>query len=252
MNEIKQGDCLELMKDLPNNSVDMILCDLPYGVLNKLNPSAKWDSQIDLDLLWVQYLRIIKNNGVIVLTSQGLFSSKLMVKQNKIWRYNLIWKKGEKVTGFLNANRMPMRNHEDILIFYKNKPVYNPQFSYDGKPSHKKGKKGINNETNNCYGNFNVYETRNYGNRKFPKSVINIEKEHPPIHPTQKPVALFEYLIKTYTNEGDLVLDNCVGSGTTNIACLNTNRRCIGMEMDEKYFEIATKRLEEAKEKCEH
>ena len=234
-------DCLEGMKLIADKSIDMILCDLPYGVLNK--PKNKWDSVIPFEDLWKQYNRIIKDNGAIVLFGQGMFTADLMKSNEKMWRYNLIWKKADRISGFLNANRQPMRNHEDIIVFYKKQPTYNPQFTYGHTPSHKKGKIGIQNETNNCYGEFEVFETRDYGDRKFPKSVIEFDREHPPVHPTQKPVALCEWLIKTYTNENELVLDNCMGSGSTAIACVNTNRQYIGFELDKHYFDIATKRI---------
>lgn len=245
LNKIHKGDCLELMKEIPDNSVDMILCDLPYGVLNKGNINAKWDSIIPLDILWKNYTRILKNKGIIILTSQGMFTAELMMSNKEMWRYNLIWKKGERTSGFLNSKRMPLRNHEDICIFYKNLPTYNPQMQ-KGFPNHKRGHGG---GKNRCYGEFDSKKVSNiYTDDKYPKSVINIEKEHDKfLHPTQKPVALFEYLIKTYSNEGDLILDNCAGSGTTGVACINTKRNYILIEKDEKYFEIAEKRLSEVK-----
>jgi len=172
-----------------------------------------------------------------------MFTAKCMLSNEKLWRYNLIWKKAGRTSGFLNANRMPMRNHEDIMVFYYKQPTYNPQFTYGHEPSHKKGKKGILNETNNCYGEFEVFETRDYGDRKFPKSILEFDREHPPIHPTQKPVALCEWLIKTYTNEGELVLDNCIGSGTTGIACINTKRHFIGIDNNLEYATIARNRI---------
>jgi len=245
-NKIYNMDCLEGMKLIADKSIDMILCDLPYGVLNK--PKNKWDSVIPFEDLWKQYNRIIKDNGAIVLFGQGMFTADLMKSNEKMWRYNLIWKKADRISGFLNANRQPMRNHEDIIVFYKKQPTYNPQFTYGHTPSHKKGKIGIQNETNNCYGEFEVFETRDYGDRKFPKSVIEFDREHPPVHPTQKPVALCEWLIKTYTNENELVLDNCMGSGSTAIACVNTNRQYIGFELDKHYFDIATERIENHKQ----
>ena len=241
MNYIKQGDCIELMKLIADKSVDMILCDLPYGVTKN-----KWDSVIPLESLWEQYKRIIKDRGVIVLTAQDKFSAKLMLSNEKLHRYNLVWDK-QLTSGFLNANRMPLRVHEDILIFYKKLPTYNPQ-KVLGSKNHSKG--NMNTDINNNYGKYGKVDNLDkLGDMKHPKSIISFQKPHPSkaLHPTQKPVALFEYLIKTYTNEGDLVLDNCVGSGTTNIACFNTNRRCIGMEMNEEYFKVAKKRLEKAK-----
>lgn len=254
--ELWHGDCLELMNDIPTGSVDMILTDLPYGVLNKNNKGSRWDSAIPFDELWEQYNRVIKDNGAIVLFGSGMFTANLMKSNEKMWRYNLIWKKGERTSGFLNAHRQPMRNHEDIIIFYKKQPTYNPQFATGFKPTHKRGKKsgelGIGAETNNCYGSFNVIENRDYGDKRFPKSVLNFEREHPPIHNTQKPVALCEWLIKTYTNEGEIILDSCAGSMTTGIAALNTNRKVVCIEKDDGIFEVGRNRvLEYLKEKIE-
>lgn len=233
------GNCLELMGDIADNSIDMILCDLPYGVTQ-----AKWDTVIPFDLLWEQYERVIKDNGAIVLFAQGLFTSNLMQSNSKLWRYNLIWNKG-LTSGFLNANRMPMRSHEDICVFYKNLPTYNPIMT-KGKPSHSKGKMlGTNNR---LYGKHKQVEQRENSEMKHPKSIINIQTLHPSrkIHPSQKPVALLEYLIKTYTNENDTVLDNTMGSGSTGVACVNLNRKFIGIELDENYFNIAKGRMEES------
>ena len=239
-----QGDCLELMKDIPDGSVDMILCDLPYGVLNKSNQNAKWDSVIPFEDLWKEYLRIIKDNGAIVLFGSGMFTANLMISNSKLWRYNLVWKKGDRTSGFLNAKKMPLRNHEDICVFYKNLPVYNPQMEKcePHKRNHSKGNM-LNPQANNCYGNFVEVPTI-ISDEKYPKSVINIQPEHKEFyHPTQKPVELFEWLIKTYTNEGEIVLDNCMGSGTTAIACINTNRNYIGFELSEEYCKIAEERI---------
>ena len=250
INKVYQGDCLQVMKDISDKSIDMILCDLPYGVLNKNNPHAKWDSVISFDLLWEQYERIIKDNGAIVLTAQGMFSANLMKSNEKLWRYNLIWKKSNRVSGFLNANRQPMRNHEDILIFSKGQTIYNPQMTI-GEKNHKKGGAGNSNEKqarNGCYGGFKSTPTVET-NEKYPISIIDVDKEHPQkYHPTQKPVALFEYLIKTYTNEGDLVLDNCAGSGTTGVACKNLNRNYILIEKEPEYIDIINKRLNQVLE----
>jgi site-specific DNA-methyltransferase (adenine-specific) len=242
------GDCLERMKEIPDKSIDMILCDLPYGVLNKGNVNAKWDSVIPFDQLWKQYERIIKDNGAILLFGQGMFSAELMLSNNKLWRYNLIWDKVAK-TGFLNANRMPLRQHEDIMLFYKKLCTYNPQMvkCEPHKRNHSKGNMKQP-QRNNCYGK--IIETPTIvTDEKFPISIISIAKEHENgkfYHPTQKPVALLEYLIKTYTNEGETVLDNCMGSGSTGIACVNTNRKFIGIELDEKYYDISCKRIEDA------
>ena len=245
-NIVQQGDCLELMKSVESGSVDMILCDLPYGVLNKSNASAKWDLVIPFDELWNEYERIIKPNGAIVLTAQGLFTADLMLSNRRLWRYNLIWDKVAK-TGFLNSKKMQLRQHEDICIFYKSQPTYNPQMAKcePHKRNHSKGNM-LAPQKNSCYGSFTETPTI-ISDEKFPTYIISISKEHNTgsfFHPTQKPVALFEYLIKTYTNEGDLVLDNCAGSGTTAIACLNTGRDYILMEQEEKYIDVICKRIE--------
>ena len=235
------GDCLDIMKKIPNKSIDMILCDLPYNVTRN-----KWDVLIPFDALWEQYNRVITDNGVIVLFAQGMFTSYLMQSNDKYWRYNLIWEK-DRPSGFLNAKRMPLRSHEDICVFYKKMPTYNPQM-WEGKPLHGMGNKfKEGNLRNNNYGDFpshtNPSALREGDTQKYPRSVLKFNRPHPPIHPTQKPVSLCEYLIKTYTNEGDLVLDNCMGSGTTGVACKNTNRNFIGIEINKEYFDIAKQRL---------
>lgn len=215
------GNCLEEMKNISDKSVDMILCDLPYGVLNKSNPNAKWDCQLPFDKLWEQYNRIIKDNGAIILFGSGMFTAKLILSNPKMWRYNLIWKKGNRSSGFLNAKRQPLRNHEDICIFSKKPTTYNPQMTI-GLPNHPKGN-GKHKKTQNCYGEFKDTET-SFTSEKYPTSIIDIDKEHPQtFHPTQKPIKLCEYLIKTYSNEGDTVLDNCMGSGSTR-SCLYKNQ----------------------------
>ena len=245
MNKVLHGDCLELMKDIPDGSIDMILCDLPYEVLNKNNENVNWDRLLCFKTLWNHYERVIKDNGAIVLTAQGLFTVDLINSNRNMFRYGIVWDKVAK-TGFLNANRMPLRQHEDICIFYKKLPVYNPQMTKcePHKRNHSKG--NLKSPTkNSCYGDFVEVPTL-ISDEKFPTSILTIPKDHKNgnfFHPTQKPIALFENLIKTYTNENDLVLDNCAGSGTTGIACLNTNRNYILMEKEEKYFEIINKRI---------
>lgn len=242
MIDIRCGNCLELMQDISDASIDMVLCDLPYGVLNSKNENAQWDKKIPLDVLWEQYNRIIKSNGVIVLFASGMFTAELMMSNSTMWRYNLVWKKGNRISGFLNANKQPLRNHEDIIIFYKNQPTYNPQMTF-GKPVHGKGS-GVHKCNQNCYGEMKESYT-SITNAKYPISVLNFDKEHPQkYHPTQKPVELLKYLINTYTNEGDLVLDNCMGSGSTGVACKCLNRNFIGFELNPKYFEIAKARIE--------
>jgi len=232
---IIHGDCLEKMKDIPDKSVDMILCDLPYGTTNN-----EWDYLIMFNRLWEEYNRVIKNNGAVILLSQGIFTAKLIISNDKNFKYKLVWEKS-KATNFLNAKIQPLRKHEDICVFYKKQPVYNPQMS-EGKAYDKGVRKD---QVTGSYGDFKPIHVKSNGNR-YPTDVIyfkTAESEGEVLHPTQKPVALFEYLIKTYTNEGDLVLDNCAGSGTTGIACLNTNRRFILIEKEEKYIDIINERI---------
>lgn len=242
MIKLIHNDCLKAMKDISNKSIDMILCDLPYGLTQN-----KKDIIIPFEPLWKEYERIIKDNGAIVLFAQGKFYIDLINSNKKLFRYDLIWNK-VLTSGFLNAKRMPLRQHEQIAIFYKKLPTYNPQME-EGKPLHSKGKSYLTKETKNQnYGKFNVIEDLRAGTtEKYPTSILNFKKAHPSIakHPTEKPVELLEYLIKTYTNEEDLVLDNCMGSGSTGVACKHLNRKFIGIEIDEKYFEIAKKRIEE-------
>jgi site-specific DNA-methyltransferase (adenine-specific) len=222
------GNCLELMPKLPDKCVDMILCDLPYGTTQN-----HWDSVLPLDVLWKEYKRLCK--GAIVLTASQPFTSALVMSNVGMFKYSWVWQK-EAGTGLLNAKKQPLRDHEDVLVFYKTQPIYNPQWGA-GKPyTCKKG-----GETTN-YNPSGQVITENDG-RRYPKTVQQFCRDKNKDHPTQKPVALFEYLIKTYTNEGMLVLDNCIGSGTTAVACENLGRRWIGMEQEEKYFEIARERL---------
>lgn len=237
------GDCLELMRDIPDGSIDMILCDLPYGVTQ--NPK---DKAIPFAPLWEAYNRVIKENGGIALFAQGTFFVELVASNREMYRYDLIWDK-VLTTGFLNAKRIPLRQHEQIAVFYKKLPVYNLQFSR-GKPQHSRGVAYLQKpQENRNYGDFGVQEDYRKGNtEKYPTSIIRVPKPHPSNckHPTQKPVSLLEYLIRTYTNEGETVLDNCMGSGSTGVACVNTGRNFIGMELDQGYFDIARKRIEEA------
>ena len=247
---IYNEDCLTGMDRIPDKSVDMILCDLPYGVLNRQNKHTQWDNVIPFEPLWKQYKRVIKNNGAIVLFGQGMFTAELMLSQKNMWRYNLIWEK-DRPTGFLNANRMPLRSHEDICVFYSELPIYNPQM-IPCKPSercHPIGN-GIHVDKNQQYGDFNRIQPHIIRDEKFPKSVIKIPQEHKcdgKHHPTQKPVALFEWLIKTYSNVGDVVLDNCIGSGTTAVACITLDRHYIGFEIDSEYYNFALDRCKVAR-----
>ena len=245
MNELYLGDCLEVMKKLPDKSIDMILCDLPYGATRN---SA--DKKLPFKALWKQYMRIIKDRGCIALFAQGKFYIDLTQSNYKMFRYDLIWDK-QLTTGFLNAKRMPLRQHEQIAIFYKKPPTYNPQFT-QGKPQHSKGTSYKTKEqTNNNYGKYNALEdTRKYSTNKYPTSILQFIKPHPSKanHRTEKPIALLEYLIETFTNKGDTVLDNCMGSGNTGIAAIKTNRNFIGIELQEYYFEIAKQRIMKAKQ----
>lgn len=232
------GDCLEVMPKIETESIDMILCDLPYGRTHN-----RWDSIISFEDLWKNYNRIIKPNGVIALFADGMFMADLMVSNKKMWRYNIVW---DKVlpSGFLNANRQPLRSHEEIVIFYKKQPTYNPQ-KVKGELNHSKGTSQKN--TNNNYNKFELVNNRDkLGDMKCPKSIWTFQKPHPSTmkHPTEKSLECIENLIKTYTNENELILDNTMGSGTTCLGALNLNRRFIGIEKDEKYFEIAIEKLQ--------
>ena len=237
LNRIYNEDCLEGMKKIKDKSVDMILCDLPYQSTN-----LKWDRIIPFEELWMQYNRIIKDNGAIVLTGSQPFTVDLINSNRKMFKYEWIWEK-TKGGAFVHANRMPMKRHENILIFYKKQPTYNPQKTR--APEHLIDKrKTISNSIStkdHTYTGMKPIRKKDDGTR-FPTSVIRVNSETG-LHPTQKPVALFEYLIKTYTNEGDTVLDNCMGSGTTAIAAINTNRNFIGFELDETYFNLANERI---------
>ena len=281
MIKLYNGDCLEVMKEIPNKSIDMILCDLPYQVTKN-----KWDTIIPMndyisvndkvleqdefylkqflkglskkeidkiwkenkqEGLWSYYNRIIKDNGAILLFGQDIFSAQLINSNLKMYKYKWFWKK-DRPSGFLNAKRMPLKDVEEILVFYKKCPVYNPQF-WEGIPLHGMGTKyKEGNLGNNNYGKFashtNPSANREGDTKKCPRQVLEFKRPHPPIFPTQKPVDLCEYLIKTYTNEGDLVLDNCMGSGSTGVACKNLNRRFIGIELNSETFNLAKDRIE--------
>lgn len=240
-------DCIEGMKFMADDSVDAVIADLPYGVLNRRNGSAEWDKQIPLEPLWEQYRRITKSGSPIILFAQGIFSARLMLSQPRMWRYNLIWRK-DRVTGHLNAKRMPLRQHEDIIVFYDRQPVYHPQMTPCPPERRNHGRRKSGNDfTNRCYGEMKLVPVR-VADDKYPTSVISIPKEHRTgafYHPTQKPVALVEYLIRTYTNEGDVVLDNCIGSGTTAVAAIRTGRHYIGFEIEPAYCEVAGHRIQE-------
>lgn len=237
-----QGDCLNLMEEIPDNSVDMVLCDLPYGMTQN-----KWDSVIPFEELWKLYDRVCKGNAVIALFASQPFSSALVMSNPKMFRHEWIWIKN-RGSNFANTVREPMKEHEHILIFSKGKWTYNKQMQERTGGGLSRVQYSLDNRTatSSNYRNFDK-PSRNQGNLRVPSSWQKFNTEVG-LHPTQKPVALCEYLIKTYTNEGETVLDNCMGSGTTGVACVNTNRNFIGMEFEPKYFDIAKKRIEQAEE----
>lgn len=247
-----QGDCLERMKEIPDSSIDMILCDPPYGTTH-----CDWDKALNLPELWREYKRIIKGNGAILLFCMQPFETDVINSNRGMFRYEIVWHKTQP-TGFLNANKMPLRIHENVVVFYKHLPTYNPQMQVvTGVPIGQKKKLGS-------------YQAQQYNRyiagikewvetgRRMPTDVIKFSNWNGALfgktdkatkHPTQKPLDLLEYLILTYTNEGDVVLDNCMGSGSTGVACVNTNRRFIGIELTNHYFEVASERIQEAQTK---
>lgn len=232
---LMQGDCLELMKLIPDGSVDTIICDLPYGTTQ-----CKWDSVIDFKELWLQYIRITKESAAIVLTSMQPFTSALIMSNPKMFKYDWVWEKGS-ATGFLNAKKQPLRAHESVCVFYRKQCTYNPQFTH-GHKRKTATKKTVNSE---CYGK--AIKVTDYDSTdRYPRSVqfFSSDKQKVNLHPTQKPLALMEYLVKTYSNVGDTVLDNCMGSGTVGVACASNARNFIGIEMDEGYFKIAKDRID--------
>lgn len=230
------------MDRIEDKSIDLILCDLPYGITQNQS-----DVTIPFDKLWKQYERIIKDNGAILLFASSVFYVDLVNSNRKLFRYDLVWDK-KLVSGFLNAKRMPLRQHEQIAVFYKKPPTYHPQMR-SGSPLHSKGKKYKDKQVvNNNYGEYQASNNDRAGcTDKYPTSILSFQKPHPSVakHRTEKPIELLEYLIRTYSNENDVVLDNCMGSGSTGIACMNTNRKFIGIELDENYYNTAKKRIEE-------
>lgn len=258
---------------LPDKSVDIIICDLPFQ-----QTKNKWDKPVknvviqsviavikalpinrqvkeillkflallnlpfDILLLWREYERIIKDNGAIILFSQGIFTSLLVLTNPKLYKYSIVWKKGNRVTGFLNAKKQLLRNHEDILIFYKKQPPYNPIMT-EGEPLHSIGTKNVGKVEQTNYGDFNYNDNRAGSTEKYPTTIIDIPREHPPIFPTQKPVALIEWLLKTFSNEGDTVLDNCAGSMSTGVAADNSGRKYILVEQLQEYVVRYSHRL---------
>ena len=233
--ELIKGDCLEVMKDIPDKSIDMILCDLPYGTT-----ACKWDSVIPFKPLWEQYNRIIKDNGAIVLFGSEPFSSALRMSNIKKYKYDLKWQK-DQGSDFMLAKKKPLKDYEDIMVFYKKQPTYNPQMREGFKKWTKKD------TGNNIIGHLGKQEKsqikQSIGDKRYPISILKFNRIRNGLHPTQKPVELLEWLIKTYTNEGETVLDNCMGSGSTGVACINTNRKFIGIEKDDKYFNVAEDRI---------
>ncbi|MDH7914649.1 DNA methyltransferase [Winogradskyella sp. SYSU M77433] len=258
VNKVIQGDCLEVMQSIPDKSVDMVLCDLPYGTTQN-----KWDSVIDLEKLWAEYERIVKDNGAIVLTSQGVFTAKLILSNEKSFKYKITWIKS-KSTNFLNAKKQPLRKHEDICVFYKKQPKYNPQMT-DGEAYDKGIRKD---QYTGSYGDFKPRHVKSNGKR-YPNDVVfyeeqpiddyvyvkTAESEGTVYHPTQKPIELGRYLIKTFTNQGDIVLDNACGSGSFLLSAILENRNFIGIEKNEDvllhkvkpvdYIKVCTDRIEE-------
>ncbi len=248
INRVIEGDCLEVMKKIPEKSIDMILCDLPYGTTQN-----NWDSVIPMDQLWNQYERIIKDRGAIVLTGQGLFTASLMLSNPRLFKYKITWIKS-KPTNFLNAKKQPLRKHEDICIFYKNQPIYNPQMSF-GEPYNKGFRKD---QFTGSYGEFKTVEVKSNGER-YPTDVVyfkTAESDGEVYHPTQKPVELGRYLIRTFTNEGDVVLDNTCGSGSFLVSAVLEGRKFIGIEKNNDvflfkkhkvdYVDISNRRIKEA------
>ena len=239
--ELWQGDCLELMKDIPDGSVDMILADLPYQ-----KTKLKWDTIIPFEPMWEQYERVIKDNGAIVLTARQPFTSKLILSNERLFRQTWVW---DKVIGvnFMNAKKMHTQGFEDVCVFYKELPTYNPQME-EGKP-YKDNRKTSHRTKTEAIGSRAKYIKQDNSGTRYPRGLVRFSgRNNKPIHPTQKPVGLFEYFIKTYTNEGETVLDNCMGSGTTGVACKNLNRKFIGIELDETYFNLAKERIESTEE----
>ena len=235
-----QGDCLELMKYIPDKSIDMILCDLPYG-----QTKFEWDKKIDFALLWGRYERIIKDNGAIVLFGKHPFTSELVLSNLKLFRYELIWEK-TRASNSMQVKKQPSAIHENIIVFYKNQPTYNDlKFKVDEKYIDKR--KSINDSFYNKGHYQGVMKRKADDGWRHPQSILpfnSVWKKD--MHPTEKPVELLEWLIKSYTNENDIVLDNCMGSGSCGVASINTNRRFIGIEIYEEYFNIAKQRIDEA------
>jgi len=245
VNKITQGDCLEVMRQLDDKSVDMVLCDLPYGTT-----ACKWDTIIPFDELWREYERIIKDNGAIVLTASQPFTSALVMSNPKLFKYEWIWEKSRTV-GFLNAKNAPLKKHESVLVFSKgataNGSTRNMKYFPQGLIEINEVRQSVRQENDSVVstrpGRSGDYVAKYKG---YPNSFIRVNNETKQEHPTQKPIDLFAYLIKTYTNEGDIVLDNCLGSGTTAVAAIKTGRNFLGIERESEYVEIGNQRIEKA------
>ena len=233
MVDLHLGDCLDILPTLPDDSIDMVMVDLPYGTT-----ACKWDSIIPLDFLWEQYNRICKKNAAMLFTSAQPFTTTLASSNINNFRYEWIWEKPQG-TNPMNAKVMPLKSHENILVFYRSKPTYNPQMWYSTPYS------GFSSDTSKIgevYGNQQSKHRDNPEGSRYPKTVLKFKQEKG-LHPTQKTVGLMQYLIKTYTHEGDTVLDNTMGAGTTGVACVNCNRSFVGIEMDKKYYQISKERF---------
>ena len=244
--ELWNGDCLELMNNITDKSVDCIICDLPYGTT-----ACKWDTVIPFESLWEQYKRIIKDNGVIVLFGSEPFSSKLRLSNIDMYKYDWIWRKN-KASNFINCKYQPLKSYENICVFSKKSCTYSSKGNMNYFPQGiivldkpKKQKRTGKKQGEIYHSNPNVETMQSISN--YPNSIIDFDMVNKNVHPTQKPVELIEYLIKTYTKENETVLDNCMGSGTTGVACVNTNRKFIGIELDNTYYDIAKHRIQEAK-----
>ena len=232
--QLINGNCLVEMKNIHSKSIDMILCDLPYGMTKN-----SWDIALPFDELWNEYNRIIKDNGAIILFGSQPFTSLMITSNLKMFRYSLVWEKN-KFSDFLNAKRKPMKTNEDIVIFYKKQPTYNPQYWYSTPYERWNKQSAVDKQSN--YGSHKENYVQSDGKR-LPTTVLKFNRVERPVHPTQKPTNLLEWLIKTYSNENDVVLDNCMGSGSTGVACKNTNRKFIGIELEKKYYEISQQNI---------
>lgn len=241
--KLLHGDCIEMMSGIPSGSVDMILCDLPYGVVNKGSEAGKWDSVIPFGPMWEGFLRVAKEDAAIVLFGQGMFTARLMMSNEGIWRYNLIWRKNSP-TGFLNANRMPLREHEDIMVFYRRQPKFHQQMKPCGKDEviHSRGRLR-DDPTNNVYGKRVEVEAK-IRCEKCPTSVLSFAKPHyKGQHPTEKPVDLLRWLIRSYTDSGETVMDATMGSGSCGVAAIEEGRGFIGIEKDDAWYAFADERI---------